>query len=141
MNRADMFASLLYGVLDARGRFDYCRAGHPYPVGLDENQKPLEINRSSGMPLGFIEEADLDEQTLVIPTGGLLVLFSDGLSEALDTEDREFSEQRLVELLPALSRLPAAEICASIWSLVGDFAGDAPQSDDFTVVVIKREAG
>jgi phosphoserine phosphatase RsbU/P len=140
MNRADMFASLLYGVLDASGRFDYCRAGHPYPVGLDENQKPLEINRSSGMPLGFIEEADLDEQTLVIPTGGLLVLFSDGLSEALDTEDREFSEQRLVELLPALSRLPAAEICASIWSLVGDFAGDAPQSDDFTVVVIKREA-
>jgi serine phosphatase RsbU (regulator of sigma subunit) len=46
----------------------------------------------------------------------------------------------LAELPPALSRLPAAEICASIWSLVGGFAGDAPQSDDFTVVVMKREA-
>jgi phosphoserine phosphatase RsbU/P len=141
VNRAEMFASLIYGVLDESGRFEYCRAGHPYPLGLDQNQARLEIQRSNGMPLGFDDEVDLDVQALVIPVGGMLVLFSDGLSEAMDVHNNEFSEQRLAEMLPALSRLPAAEICPRIWSQVRDFAADAPQSDDFTVVVIKREAG
>jgi phosphoserine phosphatase RsbU/P len=140
INRAEMFASLLYCVLDSNGRLEYCRAGHPYPLVLDQDLHPLQIHPCPGMPLGFMEEIQLDAQSLTIPAGGMAVLYSDGLSEALDTRGEQFGEDRLLAELPGLSTLPAAQICACLWDLVQDFAGDEPQSDDFTVIVIKRES-
>jgi sigma-B regulation protein RsbU (phosphoserine phosphatase) len=90
------------------------------------------------MPLGLLEDVQLDAQAVTIPIGGLGVVYSDGLSEALDRFDNQFGEERLVGELPAISHLPADEVCARLWSLVQAFIGDQPQSDDFTVVVIKR---
>jgi serine phosphatase RsbU (regulator of sigma subunit) len=138
MNRSGMFTTLLYGVLDARGRLDYCRAGHPYPLVLDQNLCPVEIHPGPGMPLGVLEEIQLDAQSVTIPIGGLAVVYSDGLSEALDSRSSQFGEERVAAELPAISHLPAADVCSRLWSLVQAFMGDEPQSDDFTVVVIKR---
>jgi serine phosphatase RsbU (regulator of sigma subunit) len=138
MNRSGMFVSLLYGILDASGRLDYCRAGHPYPLVLDGNQCPVETGSSVGMPLGIMEEIQLDTRSVTIPPGGLAVAYSDGLSEALDASGNEFGAQRLVAEMPAISHLSAEQMCARLWGLVQEFSGDQPQSDDFTVVVIKR---
>lgn len=138
MNRSGMFVSLLYGTLDNSGRFDYCRAGHPYPLVLDENHCPVEISSGVGMPLGIIEEIQLDTHSVTIPQGGLAVVYSDGLSEALDAGGNEFGDKRLTKELPGLSNLSAEQICSHLWTMVQEFSGDQPQSDDFTVVVIKR---
>lgn len=138
MSHSGMFVTLLYGILDISGRFDYCRAGHPHPLVLDENQRLVDTTSSPGMALGIIDEIELDAQTLTIPSGGLVVLFSDGLSEALDASDNQFGVDRLAKELPAISHLPAAEMCAQIWKHVQEFVGGQPQSDDFTVIVIKR---
>jgi sigma-B regulation protein RsbU (phosphoserine phosphatase) len=138
MNRSGMFASLLYGVLHVNGRFDYCRAGHPYPLVMDENMRPVETRADTGMPLGLMEEIQLDAQQVSIPPGGLAVIYSDGLSEALDANGEEFGAERLAAALPALSHLPAEQICKQLWNQVKAFNGKQPQSDDFTVVVIKR---
>lgn len=143
MNRSGMFASLLYGILNISGRLDYCRAGHPHPLVLDADLRPIEVNtdgapRGIGMPLGILEEIQLDARSLTIQPGGLAVFYSDGLSEALDASGNEFGAQRLAAELPSISHLPAEQICAQLWSLVQDFSADQPQSDDFTVVVIKR---
>lgn len=138
MSHSGMFVTLLYGILDISGRFDYCRAGHPYPVVLDENHQPIETESSPGMALGIMDEIELDAQSVTIPLGGILVLYSDGLSEAPDDGDIQFGTDRLVKKLASVSHLPAAEICAELWKRVQEFVGDQPQSDDFTAVVIKR---
>ena len=58
MSHSGMFVTLLYGILDASGRFDYCRAGHPYPLVLNENLRLVENTTSSGMPLGITHHLD-----------------------------------------------------------------------------------
>jgi sigma-B regulation protein RsbU (phosphoserine phosphatase) len=90
------------------------------------------------MPLGVVEEVQLDAQSVTIPVGGLAVVYSDGLSEALDSRNSQFGAERLAAELPAISHLAAADLCARLWDLVQEFIGDEPQSDDFTVVAIKR---
>jgi sigma-B regulation protein RsbU (phosphoserine phosphatase) len=138
MSHARMFVTLLYGILDISGRFDYCRAGHPYPLVLDSRNVQVETPYSLGMPLGIDDDIVLDPQTLVIPAGGLLVIYSDGLSEALDIADNQFGVERLLNGLPGIAHLPATQICSQLWKQVQEFIGQASQSDDFTVIVIKR---
>ena len=138
MSHSGMFVTLLYGVLDISGRFDYCRAGHPHPVVLDENLQSVEISSAAGMPLGITEDIELDAQTLTIPPGGLMVIYSDGLSEAMDIDGNQFGTLRLGDKLLQVGRLPAAQICTQLWKQVQEHGGGEPQSDDFTVIVIKR---
>ena len=140
MSHSGMFVTLLYGILDISGRFDYCRAGHPHPVVLDQHMQVVEAVSSPGMPLGIDENIVLDAQTVVIPLGGLIVIYSDGLSEALDSSDNQFGVERLLKALPAISSLPASQICSLIWKEVQEFVGEQPQSDDFTIIVIRRSA-
>ncbi len=138
MSRSGMFVTLLYGILDISGRFDYCRAGHPHPVILDEHLRLVENTSSTGMPLGIMEEIELDAQTVTIPPGGLMVIYSDGLSEAQDVHDNQYGAERLANALPAVSHLPAAQVCDQLWKQVQEFVGGQPQADDFSVIVIKR---
>jgi serine phosphatase RsbU (regulator of sigma subunit) len=141
MSRSGMFVSLLYAILVSDGRLDYCRAGHPPPLVLTENLRPVETGSSGAMPLGITGEIRLDARSVVIPPGGLAVLYSDGLSEAPDPSGNEFGARRLAAELPEISRLPAGEICARLWSRVQEFSAGQPQADDFTVVVVKRVRG
>jgi len=138
MSHSGMFVTLLYGILDISGRFDYCRAGHPHPLVLDENMQVVQTSSNAGMALGIMEQIELDAQAVTIPPGGLLMLYSDGLSEAVDANAEQFSMQRLAQELTGLINLPAAQICSQLWKRVQEFVGDQPQSDDFTVIVIKR---
>ena len=138
MSHSGMFVTMLYGILDISGRFDYCRAGHPHPLVLDNNLQIIETISCPGMALGIEDNIELDAQTVEIPIGGLLIIYSDGLSEALDAMDNQFSVERLVKEMPAIGHLPAAQICSQLWKQVQEFVGEQPQSDDFTVIVIKR---
>ena len=138
MSHSGMFVTLLYGILDISGRFDYCRAGHPHPLVLDENLHSVEISSGAGMPLGISEEIELDAQTLTIPPGGLMIIYSDGLSEAMDIDGNQYGVEHLENELPTIGHLPAAQICTQLWKQVQEYSGGKPQSDDFTVIVIKR---
>jgi len=138
MSHSGMFVTLLYGILDISGRFDYCRAGHPYPLVLDENNHLVETTSSPGMALGIINEIELDAQTVTIPLGGMVVIYSDGLSEALDIDDNQYGTERLAKELSTLGQLTASQVCTHVWKRVQAFAGEQSQSDDFTVIVIKR---
>jgi sigma-B regulation protein RsbU (phosphoserine phosphatase) len=141
MSHSGMFVTLLYGILDASGRFDYCRAGHPHPLVLDDQHQIVDTISSPGMPLGIDDDIMLDTQSVIIPNGGLMVVYSDGLSEALDAMDEQFGVERLHNELGKISKQPAAQICASLLERVREFMGEIPPSDDFTVIVAKRLAG
>jgi serine phosphatase RsbU (regulator of sigma subunit) len=138
MSRSGMFVTLLYGILDVSGHFDYCRAGHPHPLVLDGHLKPVQVEARTGQPLGILEEVTLDAQSITLPPGGVMVIYSDGLSEAQDVHGNQFGASRLAQELPAVCHLPAEGICARLWEQIKVFCGDQPQADDFSVIVIKR---
>jgi sigma-B regulation protein RsbU (phosphoserine phosphatase) len=105
---------------------------------LDNHLQIIETISNPGMALGIEDNIELDAQTVVIPAGGLLIIYSDGLSEAQDTAENQFGIEGLAKELSTIGYLPAAQICSQLWKRVQEFVGEQPQSDDFTVIVIKR---
>jgi len=139
INVEEMYVTLLYGILDfANGELSYARAGHPPPYILDEHGEPIKLTSGLGQPLGLFDDPALDEQSLTIPPGGLALIYSDGLSEASDSQGQEFGSTRLGGSLSTLVHQNAQVICEQLWDEVRLYTAELPQQDDFTVVAIRR---
>lgn len=139
MNAAGMFVTLLYCVLDIQtGILRYSRAGHLPPVLLNENNETIALPVGNGQALGVFAEVVIDQQEVQIPRGGQVLLYSDGLTEALDPQGREFGLEATKAVLAANSRLESCELCKRLWNAVKAHSGEQPQQDDFTTVVIRR---
>ena len=139
---SSMFVTLIYGVLNCEnGRFHYARAAHPTPILIDGTGTRLPVLKRPGQPLGLFGNLPIDEERLTIPTGGILLLFTDGLNEASNPTGAEFGEnRRLEESLTEARHKRAQNICQHLWDDVLVFSEALPQGDDFTTVVIKRHA-
>ena len=139
LNETELFVTLLYGVLDFKsGEFNYARAGHLPPVILDKDASPVPVNLGVGQPLGVFSDPLIDEGCQAIPEGGMVLLFSDGLSEAIDSQGNQFEVAGLLAVCLRQKFEPAQEICQSLWNAVITHSGDSPQQDDFTIIAIKR---
>lgn len=139
MNASGMFVTLVYGILNfSSGQFHYARAGHLLPVVIDPDGQTEKIPVKLGQPLGLFEDMVLDEQRITIPAGGMILMYSDGLSEASDTQGDEFGYQRLYGVLSQHRDQPAQAICEQLWQAVQTHNSYSPPQDDFTTVVIKR---
>ena len=139
MNTAGMFVTLLLGILDyGSGKLDYCRAGHLPPLILDGCGEFVNVPVSNGQPLGVLEHLQIDRQEVQIPAGGMMLLFSDGLTEAVDPMGQEYGLAAVKLNLAANRMKQPAEICASLWEAVRLHSGEQGHQDDFTTVVIKR---
>ncbi len=135
-----MFVTLLYGVLDCRtGELQYARAGHLPPILLDAGGRVMKVKVGEGQPLGIFEDVKLDFQEVVIPNGGLALLYSDGLSEAADAQGNSFGLERVQNELRANRHLSARAICERLWGAVEAHSGDLPHQDDFVTMVVKRQ--
>jgi phosphoserine phosphatase RsbU/P len=139
INVEEMYVTLLYGILDfSSGEFSYARAGHPPPYILDESGEQIQQPIALGQPLGLFDDPVLDEQSLKLPPGGLALIYSDGLSEASDSQGEEFGATRLQSILSASIQKTPQEICGCLWEQVQVYTAELPQQDDFTVVSIRR---
>lgn len=139
MNPSGMFVTLLHSILDLKtGLLQWCRAGHLPPIILDAGGEPVTIPMDEGQPLGLFEDVNIDRQQAIIPKGGLALLFSDGLNEAVDTEGEEFGIQRVKDELAAHRRENASIICNQLWRTIQNHTGNAFHQDDFAAVVVKR---
>lgn len=127
--------TLLYGVLERDGRLTYCNAGYnpPFLVGRDGVRR-LE---TGGVIVGLSDEAEFDEETLTLKAGDILVVFTDGVSEALSKGGEEFGDDRLLEAIQADPTLNAEAMLAAIFASVDAFTADAAQSDDITTLVVR----
>jgi len=140
MNQAGMFVTVLYGVLDRLTReFWYARAGHNKPIVLEASGQPLELAVGPGQILGVLSAPALDEQRLVVPADGTLLMFTDGVTEAMDADGQLFGLERLQTVLRANYAGGAQSICAEIWRAVQTFSGDRPMHDDVTLVAVKLD--
>ena len=135
----EMYVTVLYGVLEADdGRFTYARAGQPAPLALDGQGRPIALQVDPGQPLGLLNSPLLDEQSLVLPPGGLVLLYSDGVTEASNELDQEFGKQRLESALIAKRELAAQYACNSLWEIVTDYYAAPYAQDDITLLEIKK---
>lgn len=136
---AEKFATLFFGCLDAASPvLHYCNAGHNHPFLISNEAEPQRLSRG-GVALGCFESFPFEESQVQLNPGDQLVVFSDGISEAVNHADEEFGETRLYELVAANREASAAELIEKILQSVDDYAGDRPQMDDMTLVVVKRE--
>ena len=134
----DKFVTLFYGVLNsASHELTYCSAGHeqPFLVSGDGSMRRLEMR---GLALGVWEDMTYEQEAIALKPGDAVVVFSDGVPDATDTADNEFTAERLGEVLATHHNQPAAALVDAIIDSVNAHAGNAPQFDDLTVVVIKR---
>ncbi len=135
---ADKFVTLFYGVLNrAHNTLTYVNAGHEYPYLFTSTNEPTRLS-TGGAPLSIIEHFPFEEQTVTLQPGDVLVVFSDGVTEAMDAQFAQFGQERLGELLPECRNASPSAIIDRIVAEVRQHAGTAPQNDDITMVVVKR---
>ncbi|QYZ80232.1 stage II sporulation protein E [Methanofollis formosanus] len=135
-----MFVTLFYGVLDEETRtLTYANAGHNPPLLLRDGTDEFISLPPTGVALGAMEDMEYGTGEVTFGVGDLLVLFTDGVTEAFSPEGEAFGNERLEETVRAARTLPAAAMIREIRDAVRAFAGEGPQDDDITVMVLKGE--
>jgi sigma-B regulation protein RsbU (phosphoserine phosphatase) len=139
MNKTHMFVTLFVGVLDLpTGRLYYCNAGHDAPllVGAGVGELPCDAN----IPVGFMPTWKYSLQEAHIFTGTTILLFTDGLTEAMDANQNQFQMERVTDVaIKALSnqQQEPRQLISQMTEAVHQFVGDAEQSDDLTMMAIQ----
>ena len=137
---SEQFVTVFYGILQPEtGRFFYANAGHN-PT-LYKSNGTTEWLSQTGIPLGMFPGMNWENRELILSRNDLLVLYSDGITEAQSVTQAEFGEDRL---LAALKPLPAASDNQlrqeAILGAINEFVGEAEQFDDMTLVILRRDA-
>ncbi|MBN1213161.1 MAG: SpoIIE family protein phosphatase [candidate division Zixibacteria bacterium] len=136
--KSKRFITMIYGLLDLKkNTFTYVNAGHNYPLIITRDGNVRQIE-GSDLILGISREAIYQERELSLQKGEILLIYTDGITEATNSVGEMYGEQRLEFLLKDSQFLSAAELKKRILDSVQKFQGDAIQSDDITVVVIKH---
>jgi sigma-B regulation protein RsbU (phosphoserine phosphatase) len=133
------FVTLFYAELDtARRRLAYVNAGHipPYRVGRDGTLSRL--SEGGGPALGLLAEASYDVGELNLEPGDLVAMVTDGVTEAMSPDDREFDDERICEALRKLSQGSASDVLRGLVAAVDEWAGGGGFSDDLTAMILKR---
>jgi sigma-B regulation protein RsbU (phosphoserine phosphatase) len=146
--RAGLFVTAFYGVIDPdSGMLAYCNAGHnpPLLLGAQDGSSVRELRRT-GMALGAVEDQAWQQSTVRIAPGDVLLLYTDGITEAQDPDGSFFGADRLLGCLQASVYSGAGEasyaqsIQDALLAEIHTFVGNAPQFDDITLVVMARDA-
>ncbi|MGD1102721.1 MAG: SpoIIE family protein phosphatase [Terriglobia bacterium] len=132
----EMFATLLYGVLDRQGGFEFVNAGHIPPL-IVRAQGGVDHLESSNFPVGLFPHVEFTANRAQVHPGDLIVTTSDGVTEARDVLGGLFGDARLLSLLQACSGQTADEVVRKILASIREFVGTAPQSDDLTVTIVR----
>ena len=139
MNKTHMFVTLFVGVLDLpTGRLHYCNAGHDAPLLVGAGVGELACD--SNIPVGFMPTWKYSLQETQIFTGTTILLFTDGLTEAMNADYAQFQIERVNDVaFQALShgQQEPRQLIAQMTDAVHDFVGDAEQSDDLTMMAIQ----
>ena len=138
-NERQFFVTAVVGRLDLRtGVLTYANAGHPAPLHVGRSGAPTALEGTeSGAALGIIEGISYAEATITLGPGDLLLTFTDGVTEAINTRNELYSDARLQASLAASAGRPAAKMVESIVEGVNAFASGQPQEDDITVLAVR----
>lgn len=130
------FLTAFYGVVAPDGSLSYVNAGHNPPI-LARRDGRIERLAEGGLLLGLFEHSQYECAQTQLDDGDLLVLFSDGVTEASNEDGQDFGEQQLVDLVRRLREAPAREILDRMLDEIRSFSNRAQQHDDLTLMAIK----
>ena len=137
VNDTGYFVTALYGILHGpEGKFHYARAGHSVPLLLDAGRQPVEVGHGVGHPLGLFEEMLVDEASLDFVPGSMLLLYTDGVTEAVDAQGEFFGDERLLAALQSINGTGPDQTCEAIWSALQAYQAGASQEDDVTLLAV-----
>lgn len=140
-NRQGMFVTAVYGVLAlGTGKFTYANAGHNPPVWINGAAKILETLPRTGAALGIIEDLSIEERTISLGLEDVLLLYTDGLTEAFSPENEIYGEERLQHVLTTTPESSAGALLNALEASVNQFMGSLPAADDLTMLALKRIA-
>ena len=135
-----MFLTVFYAIYNLKtGSVSYCNAGHNPPHLLHADGSVNELPLSRNTIVGAFEGMDYGEDTLQLEQGDTLVMFTDGVTEAMDTAYKEFGAERLDSILRQQSGANSQQTIEAVKAGIKEFVGDAEQSDDITMLVVKRK--
>ncbi|HOI13980.1 MAG TPA: SpoIIE family protein phosphatase [Methanoculleus sp.] len=136
--KSGMFVTLFYAVADpGKKTLTYVNAGHNPPLLFrSDSNMPLDL-KGTGIILGVMPEADYDEVTVDLKSGDLILLYTDGVTEAINPGEEQFGVNRLTETVASCRDLPPTAIIDRIRDAVVQFSGDEPQFDDLTLMVLR----
>lgn len=136
---SNMFVTLFYSILDSsRNKLTFVNAGHNPPLLLrNENGKIIRLS-TGGVVLGAMKGLKMVEKTIDMYPQDLLVLYTDGVTEAINQQEDQFGEERLIKLIKDNKDMPSEDLKKLIIDTVYDFASGTPQADDITIMVLRR---
>jgi sigma-B regulation protein RsbU (phosphoserine phosphatase) len=129
------FATMIYGVLRPGGRLTYSLAGHNPPILF--RRKEVRRLEAGGVPLGLFLEAAFPQEEVQLESGDVLVLFSDGVSEATNGDGEPFGDERIITTIRASADADADVLLASLLAAVREFSHGAVPEDDVTALVLR----
>lgn len=137
-NPGGMFVSLFYGIVDcAAATFTYANGGHNPPALLKAGGQVEWIKGTNDMLVGVMPGSPYHDAVLPLAHGDSLVLYTDGVVEAIDPAEEEFGKQRLAEVLSAHAASSPTALCDGILAAVRTFEAGRPHSDDLTCVAVR----
>ena len=133
-----MFITLFYGVLDEKERkLTYVNAGHNPPIIFRGSSGKTEELEATGVAIGIMDDAEYSQAEVGLESGDIILLYTDGVTEAINEKEEMFEVERLMDTIKGVSSGPASEIMENIIRAVFAFSGKAPQYDDITLMVVK----
>jgi sigma-B regulation protein RsbU (phosphoserine phosphatase) len=131
------FFTIIYGILDLRSaEFRYATAGHPAPVRLNANGTTL-CPLAKGVIVGVLPEFEFEEQCVQLEPGDRLLIYSDGASEATDSDDQELGDDRMISIMAETRSLPLAESLPAMIAKFEEWCPSGNPQDDITLVALE----
>ena len=138
-NEASMFVTVLYAVYDpSNGKLTYANGGHNAPLVVHADGRSDLLPLTDGVALGLVPDMEYQEDTVTLSPGDTVVLYTDGVSEAMNGDDEEFGNERLLKIFASSNPTNSEQANQAIFRAVDAFVGDAPQSDDITCLTLCR---
>lgn len=136
---SNKFATFFGAMLNVESNtISYCNAGHDNPIYLKKDETLTRL-KSGGLLLGFLENNVYEKEDINLSSGDIIIIYSDGITEAMDANDNEFGEENLIRAITQNINLSAKNLTDKIITNIKSFVGDQKQFDDMTLIVIKKE--
>jgi len=136
-NHTNMFVTCVYGIIDIPSRnFYFINCGHLSPMMIQKGKYPLFLKSDNNIALGIVENFDFKVHNMSIPKDSYIILYTDGVVEAVNEENKEYDYYRLSELLMNIKEYSSENIVKAINQDVQNFSANVNQFDDITSVVI-----
>jgi serine phosphatase RsbU (regulator of sigma subunit) len=121
------------------GHLTYANAGHNRPLLLHINEGKFQDLTARGIILGEFDTIELEQEEVELLPGDIFVCYTDGVTDAIDAQQQSFGEQRLSAIISSHPRATAEEMCSAIMNGLRQFVGDTDQTDDLTLLIVRRQ--